>query len=348
MLFRQTGFSASLLHRLIKLLKPSFKSQAWECNPFKKPARLDWEKKKTMVVSELKGARAPLTSWSAWEMGHPIFFCSTSDMLLPALGRGWCPWKAHRCCLLAQQQEGCWSAAVSTLQPLPKSLPLPSVLYEGKSSVAAGTAQSWWLSFMEEQEMAGVPPPAGRGSIWMGKVRSHTIPCCTALEESSKGAIKCCATIVPLDTPTADVHLPCTCGKQLHSWFPGFLLPTKLLLPMGRLEKPKSSAEAVRRQRATPQASYLQREKSKSCSLKRLQDAGVVERGSLHRTAQQQAALGNSAHGTGMFLITPALNRLQDCKLLDTLCPLNWPSAEGLQEKSYGTELQPPDSRVFR
>lgn len=251
-------------------------------------------------------------------------------------------------CLLAQQQEGCWSAAVSTLQPLPKSLPLPSVLYEGKSSVAAGTAQSWWLPFMEEQEMAGVPPPAGRGSIWMSKVRSHTIPCCTALEESSKGAIKCCATIVPLDTPIADVHLPCTCGKQLYSWFPDFLLPTKRLLPMGRLEKPKSSAEAVRRQRATPQASYLQREKSKSCSLKRLQDAGVVERGSLHRTAQQQAALGNSAHGTGMFLITPALNRLQDCKLLGTLCPLNWPSAEGLQEKSYGTELQPPDSRVFR
>lgn len=39
MLFRQTGFSASLLHRLIKLIKPSFQSQAWECNPFKKPAR---------------------------------------------------------------------------------------------------------------------------------------------------------------------------------------------------------------------------------------------------------------------------------------------------------------------
>lgn len=70
---------------------------------------------------------------------------------------------------------------------------------------------------------------------------------------------------------------------------------------MGRLEKSKSSAEAVRRQRATPQALYLQREKSKSCNLKRLQDAGAVERGSQHRTAQQQAALGNSAHDWDVF-----------------------------------------------
>lgn len=70
MLLRQTGFSASLLHRLIKLIKPSFKSQAWECNPFKKPARLGWEEK-NMVASELKGARALLTLWSAWEMDTP-------------------------------------------------------------------------------------------------------------------------------------------------------------------------------------------------------------------------------------------------------------------------------------
>lgn len=74
--------------------------------------------------------------------------------------------------------------------------------------------------------------------------------------------------------------------KELVELLSVFLPDYKAVVAYGETEKnPKPSAKAARRQCATSQASRLQRHKSKSCNLKRLQDAGVIERGPLHRTA---------------------------------------------------------------
>lgn len=101
------------------------------------------------------------------------------------------------------------------------------------------------------------------------------------------GAIRCCATVVHLDSPS---NWPSTymrvckgTGRAdfcVSSWL------QSCCCPWGDWKKtPKLSAKAARRQCATSQASRLQRYKSKSCNLKRLQDAAVIERGPLWRTA---------------------------------------------------------------
>lgn len=89
--------------------------------------------------------------------------------------------------------------------------------------------------------------------------------------------------------PITDLQLTCMYVKQLVELISRFLPAYKAVAAHGVTGKKKKnttppSAKAARRQCTMSQASHLQRYKSKSCNLKRLQDAGVIERCPLQRT----------------------------------------------------------------
>lgn len=152
-----------------------------------------------MAVTELRGARAPLTSWAGWDVDTPLLG-TTSDMLLPALGRESCPWK------LQTHVVSSPSGAGRMLTCSPSDCP------------------SW----------------RNTGGVWMGKVSSHTFPHCLGkiLQGSSEMLCHHQTSGHPKNRPQL-----CTDDFQLPSCL-------QSCAPMGSLEKPRWSAEAVRRQRA--------------------------------------------------------------------------------------------------